>query len=186
MFCPKCGTKNPEEGKFCRKCGSDLARLSRAMSGEDFDYMGDSEDYEKDNSGCSKNKDSHEVAYTKLFMGIAFLAVSAVLGITNNVVGRGWWFWMLIPGFMFVGIGLAGLSRIRAKRFDAVEASNSRKIEGTRDREALPQVSTEFVSPSSRYETGDLVPPSVVENTTKNLQMDKEAETMYLNADQTN
>ncbi|MGI8670151.1 MAG: zinc-ribbon domain-containing protein, partial [Aridibacter sp.] len=23
MFCPKCGTQNPENGKFCRKCGTD-------------------------------------------------------------------------------------------------------------------------------------------------------------------
>ena len=25
MFCPKCGTENPEGAKFCSKCGADLA-----------------------------------------------------------------------------------------------------------------------------------------------------------------
>ncbi len=34
MFCPKCGTQNPESGKFCRKCGTDLSPVSDALSGK--------------------------------------------------------------------------------------------------------------------------------------------------------
>ncbi|MCB1024984.1 MAG: zinc ribbon domain-containing protein, partial [Acidobacteria bacterium] len=34
MFCPKCGTKNPNKGKYCRKCGSDLELVSDALSGK--------------------------------------------------------------------------------------------------------------------------------------------------------
>ncbi|MDH3530639.1 MAG: zinc-ribbon domain-containing protein, partial [Acidobacteriota bacterium] len=33
MFCPKCGTKNPDDGKFCRKCGTDLAPVTQMLSG---------------------------------------------------------------------------------------------------------------------------------------------------------
>ena len=33
MFCPKCGTKNPETGKFCRKCGIDISNLNDTISG---------------------------------------------------------------------------------------------------------------------------------------------------------
>ncbi|MDQ3181648.1 MAG: zinc ribbon domain-containing protein, partial [Acidobacteriota bacterium] len=34
MFCPKCGIQNPETGKFCRSCGTDLAVISDAMTGK--------------------------------------------------------------------------------------------------------------------------------------------------------
>jgi hypothetical protein len=45
---------------------------------------------------------------------------------------------------------------------------------------ALPPPQTEFVAPDSRYKTGDLVPPSVVENTTRLLEIDSEGETINL------
>ncbi len=28
MFCQKCGTKNPDNGKFCRNCGTELSAIS--------------------------------------------------------------------------------------------------------------------------------------------------------------
>ncbi len=34
MFCPKCGIKNPENGKYCRSCGTDLNIVSKALRGE--------------------------------------------------------------------------------------------------------------------------------------------------------
>ena len=34
MFCPKCGTQNPETGKFCRSCGTDLGNVSQALTGQ--------------------------------------------------------------------------------------------------------------------------------------------------------
>ena len=34
MFCPKCGVKNPDDGKFCRKCGTDLNLVSDAIKGK--------------------------------------------------------------------------------------------------------------------------------------------------------
>ena len=33
MFCPKCGIQNPDAGKFCRSCGTDLGNVSDALSG---------------------------------------------------------------------------------------------------------------------------------------------------------
>ena len=33
MFCPKCGQQNPEKGKFCRGCGTDLGNVSQALTG---------------------------------------------------------------------------------------------------------------------------------------------------------
>ena len=30
MFCQKCGTQNPDDGKFCSKCGNDLKSTIQA------------------------------------------------------------------------------------------------------------------------------------------------------------
>jgi hypothetical protein len=45
---------------------------------------------------------------------------------------------------------------------------------------ALPPNQTEYVAPDSRYKTGDLVPPSVTDNTTRHLEINTEGETMTL------
>jgi hypothetical protein len=45
---------------------------------------------------------------------------------------------------------------------------------------ALPPNQTAYVEPESRFKTGDLVPPSVTDNTTRHLEMDSEGQTMAL------
>ena len=45
---------------------------------------------------------------------------------------------------------------------------------------SLPPKQTEYVAPESRYKTGDLVPPSVTDSTTRHLEMNSEGETMTL------
>jgi hypothetical protein len=44
----------------------------------------------------------------------------------------------------------------------------------------LPPTQTTYVEPESRFKTGDLVPPSVTDNTTRQLEMDSEGQTMAL------
>lgn len=34
MFCPKCGTENPDEAKFCSKCGAELGGVATPSGGE--------------------------------------------------------------------------------------------------------------------------------------------------------
>jgi len=99
MFCPKCGTQNPETGRFCRSCGADLGDVSDALTGK----------LQKSFNAIDKKGKpiSYENAITKIFTGLAFLIVAAVLGITGVAGGRFWWFWMLIPAFGSLGSGIA-------------------------------------------------------------------------------
>lgn len=118
MFCPKCGTQNPENGKYCRKCGTDLRTVSDALTGK-ISSGG------SNNFGMIKPIDpmqffgkkgkpiSYEQAITKIFSGLAFLIVALILGYTNAYGGRLWWFWMLIPAFGSLGSGVAQLIQLR-------------------------------------------------------------------------
>ena len=169
MFCPKCGGSNPDNGKFCRTCGQDLGTVSMALKAKDIQ------------SGISCNTGrapTLEGAMAKLFMGLAFLVVSVILGAT--VLGRSWWFWMLIPAFIMIGGGLARYMQIRRnERIQFGAGMAARGVDGARIN-ALPERKTEFVNQSSGYRTGDLVPPSVTETTTRHLEIDKEGQTMSL------
>src|SRR5687767_4058130 len=172
MFCPKCGQQNPEAGKFCRSCGTDLGNVSSALAGvpqakPPVDRRG--------------REIGWESVMTQVFMGFAFLIVSIILGISGK--GGGWWFWMLIPAFGMLGSGIA--KWIQLKKLEQAGAGivpvAGQAIAGAAANLVLPPPQTEFVTPAeSRYKTGDLVPPSVTESTTRHLEIDNEGQTMAL------
>jgi hypothetical protein len=168
MFCPKCGTKNPEDGKFCRKCGTDLAGISDVISGGSTNYL--------KVKGRDRDKNGWEGALGPISTGIAFLLIAIILGVTGAAGGRYWWYWMLIPAFSMIGSGAAKIIRFRAEanKSSAVYSESQEAIQGT-SQHALPPTQTAYVSPEtdSNFETGDLVPASVVENTTKLLELDE-------------
>jgi len=173
MFCPKCGTQNPETGKFCRSCGTDLGNVSQALSGRPLNQPAQLID--------RKGKPiSYERAIVKLFTGLAFIAVAAALAWTGN--GRGWWFWMLIPAFTSLGAGVAQYIQLRRseKGLPVYSPTIAQSQVTGGPQTALPPNQTAYVEPESRYKTGDLVPPSVTDNTTRQLEMDSEGQTMAL------
>ena len=175
MFCPKCGTENPETGKFCRSCGTDLGNVSAALTGNLPRLRNDLVD--------RKGKPIHlEGAIKKLFAGLAFLVVSIALAFSN--AGRGWWFWMLIPAFTSIGAGIAQYMQLKQAGQTGLRPASSEPepamFKPASENASLPPLQTEYVSPESRYKTGDLVPPSVTDGTTRHLEIDKEGRTMTL------
>jgi len=173
MFCPKCGIENPETGRFCRSCGTDLGNVTDALSGK----LAQPQQI-VDRKGRPV---SYESSIVKMFTGVAFIVVSIALAVTK--MGQAWWFWLLIPGFTSLGAGIAQYVQLRnanqsGARFAPPEQRN---ISAPAQNASLPPSQTEYVSPvESRYKTGELVPPSVTEGTTRHLEMDNEGETMTL------
>ena len=187
MFCPKCGTKNPESGKFCRGCGTDLATVSDALSGKqnnknfNFGTMAPMAAIELSNKkGKSLNLES---ALSTLFVGIAFLVISIILGVTGMAKASKWWFWLLIPAFAMIGTGVAQYIQLKKNEQKILPDSGTETVNSFNpapNAANLPPIQTEYVAPDSRYKTGELVPPSVVEGTTRHLEMNSEGETMTL------
>lgn len=173
MFCPKCGGQNPETGKFCRSCGTDLGNVSSALAGTSRHAP------LLDKKGKAIN---WEGAITKFATGMAFLAIAIVLGVTNMAGGRVWWFWMLIPAFTMIGSGVAQYVQLRKLETGQpvyIPTDQPNNLSAAAN-PALPPSQTSWVAPESRYKTGDLVPPSVTDATTRHLEIDKEGQTMAL------
>jgi len=179
--------KNPDNGKFCRSCGTDLGTVSDVLSGRRSDKMqsfGLMKPIEPiDLMSCGTDKPVNwEGAIVKLFMGIAFLVVAIILSYTQK--GSQWWFWMLIPGFIMLGGGIAQIVQLRKNERTGITINSTTNQNTLKDEAnaALPPAQTEFVRPQkSVYDTGELVaPPSVVEGTTRHLEMNSEGETMTL------
>lgn len=184
MFCPKCGTQNPETGKFCRTCGTDLGNVSAVMSGNlpaTITDAGVAEIHYK----AKRRSDPHEVqsdALKSIITGIGFLVVSIALLMTGVAGGRAWWWAMLFPSFFALAKGIPDY--IKAERMIANQSSSNaapQPLMGQPQQNySLPPNQTQYVQPESRYKTGDLVPPSVTDGTTRHLEINSEGETMTL------
>ena len=180
MFCPKCGSQNPDQGVFCRTCGTRLSNATAPLAGTptmQVDRL----------VGRRRRPVSYESAGAKLFSGLAFIVIACILGWTGN--GHGWWFWMLIPGFASFGKGVAQIMQIRNAGRGGGMVSPTIAPEdrdhsiSTAGAPNLPPARQQWASGESRYKTGDLVPPSVTETTTRHLDLNKEGQTMTLPTD---
>ena len=159
MFCPKCATQNVDGASFCRSCGANISLIPQALSGE----LPQPQNEGAEGGLCLTGKRSKAVtiesSFKNIFSGIAFLMVAIALAFS---IGRGWWFWMLLPAFSLLGSGFAQYIRWR-------EQEKRRAL-------GQPQLTREFSQPPSyrevrRRNTGELMAPvaSVTEGTTRHL-----------------
>ncbi len=97
MFCPKCATQNLEGASYCRSCGANISLIPHALSGQLPQAQSDEVDFGRRFRKKYGRELTLDRAFKSAFMGIAFLLVSIALSFSP--MGRGWWFWMMIPAF---------------------------------------------------------------------------------------
>src|SRR6266550_9159976 len=170
MFCPKCATQNLEGASYCRSCGANIKLIPQALSGQLPQAQSDEFDFRR--RGWKRRREgTMDGAFRSAFMGLAFLLVSIALSFSP--MGRGWWFWMMIPAFSMMGSGVAQYIRVRERGKQSVGGANL-------NQSAMPAAPRAEVF--AARSTGELMatPPSVTEGTTRHLGA--EAPTKHLDA----
>ncbi|HXL81870.1 MAG TPA: zinc ribbon domain-containing protein [Pyrinomonadaceae bacterium] len=170
MFCPKCATQNLEGASYCRSCGANISLIPHALTGQLPQAQSDQFDFGR--RGRKRGREgTMESAFRNAFMGIAFLLVSIALSFSP--MGRGWWFWMMIPAFSMMGSGVAQYVRVKERERQALRGANL-------NQPAMP--ASPRVEVFAARSTGELMatPPSVTEGTTRHLGA--EAPTKHLDA----
>ena len=121
-------------------------------------------------------------AIKAILSGFGFLIAAGVLFYTGIIGGRSWWWAMLFPAFTALSKGVADYMKskkmMQAAGF-AATAPAAPAIDQSRPATLTP-AHPEWAPSDSRYKTGDLVPPSVTENTTRHLGLDNEGQTITL------
>lgn len=187
MFCPKCGSQNAENVRFCRSCGLELESVSAVMTGK-LSLKKNVEDVNCNGENSNDPDKLWNVAVTSFLVGVAFLIVSIVLAVSGAAGGKNWWFWMLIPAFWQMGSGIASylkVKRIEQRTNYAGFNSGNTAFPPQAANAALPPRQTlfanDYAAPAARN-TGELFAPpgSVTENTTTHLKINTEGETINL------
>jgi hypothetical protein len=172
MFCPKCASQNLDGASFCRSCGANISLVGQALAGNLPNERYEPEDRM---SRRLRRRQGRELkldhAFKNIFMGLAFLFIAVALSFS---IGRGWWFWMLIPAFSMMGTGIAQFIRIKEEQKKVGQFQHSAQ------QPLMPPHMP--VSQLPRRNTGELIPtpPSVTEGTTRHLGA--EAPTRHLDA----
>ncbi|MBX3299723.1 MAG: zinc ribbon domain-containing protein [Acidobacteria bacterium] len=170
MFCPNCGQENPDQGRFCRSCGNALANVTAALASTPTAPLVD-----------DKGKPvTLEGAITKFFTGLAFLIVAIAISFS---IGKGWWFWLLIPAFTMMGSGVARYFQVREQRRQPLLPGVAAPPNSLGGRPEQPMIAPPVSISPTQYKTGDLVPPSVTDATTRLLDNESEGETRALPKD---
>ena len=161
MFCPKCAAQNLEGASFCRTCGANISLVPQALTG----HLAETPVPEVE-GGCRTRRGKEltlEQPFKNFFLGIAFVIIAIVL---SRTIGQVWWFWMLIPAFLFMATGLAQIIRIREKMKRASLAP--------------PPLQRTFAEPPRSHDELRAPVASVTEGTTRHLGV--EAPTRHLDA----
>lgn len=156
MYCPNCAA--PIDGvKFCRSCGANVSLVPEAMTGRLTTTGPDTAGQDDDPRERHRRRGHSSIAggIQRAFMGLGFVFVALALSFTRS--GDDWWFWMLIPAFIFLGSGIGEI--VRAKQAQEITPY----VAPPSPRHAAPHVA-EMPAPN----TAQIAPPpSIIEDTTR-------------------
>lgn len=184
MFCPKCGSENTDDARFCRGCGANLSGVLAIAEGKSTGF-------------AQFDADEPDELFSKgirnIVIGFGLLAVSILLFTMPPRDGI-FWLLMMIPAISFLASGISRIVKVNrtnaGKPVNSVRQNplpeNQTSTDAAVAAAALPPSQTEYVSShaaKSAYTTNDLLQPqsfSVTEPTTRHLQMETESETKTL------
>src|SRR5688572_9448376 len=155
MFCPKCGSRNTDESKFCRGCGADVSNVLALVEGRPADVP----------ALAQKHIDVFSSGVRGVISGVGLLLVA---GVAYGISSRTAVLVIFALAFAFIFIG-AGVSRlVKAKAMKRLLQPKSAEPPA-----ALSPGEPEFITPTrSIYQTDDLdaTPRTVTEHTTRHLE----------------
>ena len=159
MFCPKCGSQNADDTKFCRGCGADLSSVLAVVDGRAPAAL---PVHEREIELISRG-------WRGLIAGLGFLIVSGLgFGLSSGTWVFG--FFGLMFGFFFLAISVSRFVQAQALR--SLRDGSSPAPPPT-----LLHGQHEYLQPArSLFDTDDLTasPQSITEHTTTRLELDRE------------
>jgi hypothetical protein len=161
MFCPKCGTPNIEDAKYCRSCGTDISLVPQALT-RSLPALPQTEADE----GKEKKKDKPptlERGLGNIFEGFGYLAI-VLIGFFYFWGAIFLWIWFLAPAFANVGKGIGQvISASRAPRALPPPAAPPHEALGPAEPHALAELQSRETAEIDDH------PFSVTEGTTRHL-----------------
>lgn len=183
MFCQKCGTQNPDAGRFCRSCGNAINVAALPVT----------EDFAIDHKGKKRTANPNDIwasAIRNMLSGLGFFIMSMILLTTDIARGQKWWWAMLFPAFSLLATGVSQYAKVRRieKQRGVYHSGQQTQVQPAPQNTALPPTQQDYIAPQapqrsgSIYDTGEFEvrPPSVTEGTTRHLEINKEGETINL------
>lgn len=162
MFCPKCGTQNLDDAKFCRACGSDIHLVPHALAGR-LAHRDDDED--DDDLIAAADKYSYERGVRKLVTGACYLVAFVVMVMFFREF---FWvtFWFIFPAISKISSGAGILAHASQERRRLGRGAHTTTLSPAAPTRSLPNFRLNEVAPA---DTAEIVAPptSVTEGTTR-------------------
>ena len=156
MFCPKCGSQNIDESRFCRGCGADLTGVQAVIDGKPAPGRPIAE----------KQIDLFSSGVRNVVIGFGFAALAFIIAMIPG--DTHFWVMFLIPTFILLASGISRI--IKANWLKELRDEEAKRL-SSRQTPVLAAGQQDYIKPST-FETDDLleVPASVTEGTTRNLK----------------